>query len=66
LTFIYLTWETNIGVVKKHYFCGIQQKIPQNSNFAKKRNLNTVPNGEVAADIAKIYAIFFAKVAFLC
>jgi hypothetical protein len=41
------------GVVEKHYFCGILWKIPQNSDFTKKQYLNPVPNGWVAADIAK-------------
>jgi hypothetical protein len=38
------------GVVKKYNF-----------DFAKKRDLNTVPNGEVAADIAKMFAKFFLQ-----
>jgi beta-galactosidase beta subunit len=46
-------------VVKKHSFHGIQQKIPQNSNFAKKRDLNPIPNGEVAEEIEKMFANFF-------
>jgi hypothetical protein len=51
-------------VVKKHDFRGIQQKIPQNSDFAKKQDLNPVPNGEVAADIANMFAKKFAKIIF--
>jgi hypothetical protein len=31
-----LTGMTGIGVVEKHDFRGIQQKIPQNSDFAQK------------------------------
>jgi hypothetical protein len=34
----------NVGVVKKHDFRGIQRKIPQNSNLAKKQDLIPVPN----------------------
>jgi hypothetical protein len=49
------------GVVQKHNFHGIQQKILQNSDFAKKRDLNPVPNGEVAADIEKMFAKNFCE-----
>jgi hypothetical protein len=52
------------GVVKKCDFCGIQQKILQNSDFAKKRDLIPVPNGEVAVDIEKMFAILFVKIIF--
>jgi hypothetical protein len=48
-------------VVEKHDFRGIQQKIPQNSDFAKKQVLNPVPNGWVAADIAKMFDFNFDK-----
>jgi hypothetical protein len=41
-------------VAKKHNFRDIQQKIPQTSNFAKKRDSNPPPHGDTAADIAKI------------
>jgi hypothetical protein len=41
-------------LAEKHNFCGIQQKIPQKSDFAQKRDLNPVPHGEAAADIAKM------------
>jgi hypothetical protein len=51
-------------VVKKHDFCNIQQKILQNSVFAKKRDLNPVTYGEVAADIAKMFAKKIAKIIF--
>jgi hypothetical protein len=33
----------------------------QNSDFAKKRNSNPVPNGEVAADVAKMIANLFLQ-----
>jgi hypothetical protein len=49
------------GVVKKHDFCDIQQKILQISNFAKKRVLNPLPHGDVAASIAEMFANFFCK-----
>jgi beta-galactosidase beta subunit len=52
-------------VVEKFNYCNIQQKILQNSNFAKKRDLNTVPNGEVAEDIAKMFAKKILKIIFL-
>jgi hypothetical protein len=41
-------------LAEKRNFCGIQQKIPQKSDFAQKRDLNPVPHGEAAADIAKM------------
>jgi hypothetical protein len=53
-------------VVKKHDFCSIQRKIPQNSDFAKKRDLNPVPNGEVARTLQKCLQIFFAKIVVFC
>jgi hypothetical protein len=43
-------------VAEKHDFCGIQRKIPQVSDFAKKRDLNPPPHGGTAADIAKMFA----------
>jgi hypothetical protein len=43
------------GVVEKHNFCGIQQKIPQKSDFALKRDLNPVPHIEAAVDIEKMF-----------
>jgi hypothetical protein len=36
------------GVVKKRDFRGIQQKIPQNSDFANNRDMNPFPHGETA------------------
>jgi hypothetical protein len=44
------------GVVKKHNFCNIQQKILQISDFAKKQDSNPLPHGDVAAGIAKMFA----------
>jgi hypothetical protein len=52
------------GVVKKHDFCSIQQKIPQISDFPKKRDSNPLPHGDNAADIAKMFAIFLQKSVF--
>jgi hypothetical protein len=53
-------------VVKKHDFCGIQQKIPQISNFAKKWDLNPLPHGDIADNVAKMFAAskntIFAKI----
>jgi hypothetical protein len=49
------------GVAEKHDFCGIQQKIPQLSDFAKKRDSNPPPHGGTAVDIAKIFAIKFSQ-----
>jgi hypothetical protein len=43
-------------VVEKHDFCDIQQKIPQISNFAKKRDSNPLPHPHIAAGIAKMFA----------
>jgi hypothetical protein len=37
--------QCNEGVVEKHDFRNIQQKILQNSNFAQKQDLNPVPHG---------------------
>jgi hypothetical protein len=34
-----------VGVVEKHNFCGIQQKVLQNADFAIKQDLYPVPNG---------------------
>jgi hypothetical protein len=50
-----------IGVVKKPNFRAIQQKIPQESDFVKKRDSNPVPQGEIAADIAKMFALIFSR-----
>jgi hypothetical protein len=36
----------------------------QNSYFAKKRDLNPLPHGNVAADIAKMFANFLQKSVF--
>jgi hypothetical protein len=46
-------------VVKKHNFCAIQPKIPQISNFTKKWDSNPLPHGDVADNIAKMFANFF-------
>jgi hypothetical protein len=43
------------GVAEKHDFRGIQQKIPQKSDFSQNQDLNPVPHGNTAADIAKIF-----------
>jgi hypothetical protein len=48
-------------VAEKHNFCGIQQKIPQVSDFAKKRDSNPPSHGDTAADIAKMFANFFLQ-----
>jgi beta-galactosidase beta subunit len=47
---------TLMAVWSKNTIYNIQRKIQQNSDFAQKRDLNPVPNGEVAADIAKMFA----------
>jgi hypothetical protein len=44
------------GVVEKHNFCAIQQKILQISDFTKKWDLNPLPHGDVADNIAKMFA----------
>jgi hypothetical protein len=44
-----------MGVVEKHDFRGIQQKIPQKSDFAQKRDLNPELHIEAAVDIAKMF-----------
>jgi hypothetical protein len=49
------------GVVKKHNFCTIQQKILQISNFAKKRDLNPLPHGDVADNIVEMFANFLLQ-----
>jgi hypothetical protein len=52
-------------VAEKHDFRGIQQKIPQISDFAKNRDSNPPSHGDTAADIAKMFAnFFFAKIGF--
>jgi hypothetical protein len=48
-------------VAEKHDFRGIQQKIPQFSNFGKNRDSNPLPHGDVADDIAKMFANFFLQ-----
>jgi hypothetical protein len=50
-----------IGVAEKHDFRSIQQKIPQESDFANNRDMNPFPNGETAANLAKIFAQFFLQ-----
>jgi hypothetical protein len=53
------------GVAEKHDFCGIQQKIPQVSHFAKKRDLNPPHHGDTAVDVATMFAkSFFSKIGF--
>jgi hypothetical protein len=58
-------------VAEKHDFRSIQQKIPQVSYFAKKRDSNPPPHGYTAADIAKMFAnrndseIYFKPISFL-
>jgi hypothetical protein len=54
-------WYILPGVVEKHDFRGIQQKILQISDFPIKRDLNPLPNGNNAADIAKTFANFFCQ-----
>jgi hypothetical protein len=49
------------GVVEKHDFRTIQQKIPQISDFAKKRDLNPLPHGDIADNIAKMFAKIFLR-----
>jgi hypothetical protein len=44
-------------VVEKHDFL----QIPQISDFAKKQDLNPLPHGDVADDIAKMFAKFFSQ-----
>jgi hypothetical protein len=55
-----------IGVVQKHDFCDIQRKIPQISNFAKKRDSNPLHHGDIAAGIAKIFEKKIRKNRILC
>jgi hypothetical protein len=49
------------GVAEKHDFPGIQQKIPQISDFAKNWDSNPPSHGDTAADIAKMFANFFCE-----
>jgi hypothetical protein len=42
-------------VAEKHDFRSTQRKIPQKSDFAQKQDLNPIPHGEIAADIAKMF-----------
>jgi hypothetical protein len=49
------------GVVEKHDFRGIQQKIPQISDFPKKQDSNPLPHGDIAVDIAKMFNKFFLQ-----
>jgi hypothetical protein len=53
-------------VVEKHDFRAIQRKIPQISDFAKKRDLNPLPHGDIADDIAKMFANFFLQKSDFC
>jgi hypothetical protein len=41
---VVVKFEVVGGVVEKHDFRGIQRKIPHNSDFAQKQDLNPVPN----------------------
>jgi hypothetical protein len=61
-----IAWDRYYGgVIKKHNFGDIQQKIPQISDFAKKRDSNPLPHGDIVADIAKMFSnFFFAKIGF--
>jgi hypothetical protein len=49
----HLANPVSIGVAEKHDFCGIERKIPHESNFADNRDMNPFPHGETAADLAK-------------
>jgi hypothetical protein len=49
------------GVAEKHDFRGIQRKIPQVSDFAKKTGFEPPPHGDTAADIAKMFAKIFSR-----
>jgi hypothetical protein len=49
------------GVAEKHDFHGIQRKILQVSDFAKKWESNPPPHGDTAADIAKMFAKNFLQ-----
>jgi hypothetical protein len=48
-------------VVEKRDFRDIQRKIPQKSDISKKWDSNPVPHGEIAGDIAKIFAKIFCR-----
>jgi hypothetical protein len=50
-----------VGVAEKHDFRGIQRKIPQVSDFAKKQDSNPPPHADTAADIAKMFAKNFLR-----
>jgi hypothetical protein len=50
-----------VAVAEKHNFCGIQQKIPQISDFAKNQDSNPPSHGDTAADIGKMFAKFFLR-----
>jgi hypothetical protein len=47
-------------VVKNMIIRSIQRKIPQISDFPKKRDSNPLPHGDNAADIAKMFARYFS------
>jgi hypothetical protein len=53
--------QFSFGVAKKHDFRSIQRKIPQVSDFAKKRDSKPPPHGDTAADIAKMFAKIFLR-----
>jgi hypothetical protein len=48
-------------VAEKHDFRGIQRKIPQVSDFAKKMGFEPPPHRDTAADIAKMFAKNFLR-----
>jgi hypothetical protein len=48
-------------VAEKHDFRSIQRKIPQSSDFANYRDMNPLPHGEAAADLAKMFAQIFLR-----
>jgi hypothetical protein len=50
-------------VAENTIFANIQRRIPQESDFTNKRDMNPFPHGETASDLAKMFAqYFFAKI----
>jgi hypothetical protein len=50
---------------KNVFFCIIQQKILQNSNFANNRDMTPFPQGETVSCLAEMFAqSFFEKINF--
>jgi hypothetical protein len=49
------------GVTEKHDFRSIQQKIPQESDFANNRDMNPLPHVVAAANLAKMFALIFLQ-----